>query len=206
MKTYFLPTVAALILSLCASLAHAQAAPGTVLGEKLNLGDIILTTTDPGITENVGGEFLREDWSARPRPFADYYSFTIVDPVSFAARIRPDNDPRSYLVNGFNVGLFTGTAPSEQKVFTTLLNEDAADSSYSFLRAGRHMSIDLLAPGDYFIAVSGRVANRASIGGAYEGWVKFESLVATPVPEPGTWAMLGLGVGMIGFALRRKMR
>lgn len=32
------------------------------------------------------------------------------------------------------------------------------------------------------------------------------SVAVAAIPEPSTWAMLGLGVGMIGFALRRKMR
>lgn len=32
------------------------------------------------------------------------------------------------------------------------------------------------------------------------------SVGVVPIPEPSTWAMLGLGVGMIGFAIRRKMR
>jgi len=32
------------------------------------------------------------------------------------------------------------------------------------------------------------------------------SVSVVPIPEPETWAMFGLGVGMIGFALRRKMR
>lgn len=32
------------------------------------------------------------------------------------------------------------------------------------------------------------------------------SVGVVPIPEPSTWAMLGLGVGMVGFAIRRKMR
>ena len=34
----------------------------------------------------------------------------------------------------------------------------------------------------------------------------FFSVSALPIPEPSTWAMFGVGVAMMGFALRKKMR
>lgn len=55
--------------------------------------------------------------------------------------------------------------------------------------------------GAMYLTVGG--ITNGSLGGLYNGAI---SVAAVPVPEPSTWAMLGLGVGMIGFAIRRKMR
>lgn len=55
--------------------------------------------------------------------------------------------------------------------------------------------------GTMYLTVGG--ITNGTRGGLYNGAI---SVAAVPVPEPGTWAMLGLGVGMIGFAIRRKMR
>ncbi len=54
--------------------------------------------------------------------------------------------------------------------------------------------------GPMYLAVAG--ITNGSLGGLYSGAIS----VSAPIPEPSTWAMLGLGVGMIGFALRRKIR
>lgn len=55
--------------------------------------------------------------------------------------------------------------------------------------------------GSMYLTVGG--ITNGTLGGLYNGAI---SVAAVPVPEPSTWAMLGLGVGMIGFAIRRKMR
>jgi hypothetical protein len=41
-------------------------------------------------------------------------------------------------------------------------------------------------------------------GGASGGNVLLKSLTVTPVPEPGTWALMIAGFGGIGAALRRR--
>ncbi|MFN7087417.1 MAG: PEPxxWA-CTERM sorting domain-containing protein [Burkholderiales bacterium] len=38
----------------------------------------------------------------------------------------------------------------------------------------------------------------------YAGWIA--QTVTTPVPEADTWAMLLAGVGMVGWAARRRCR
>lgn len=53
--------------------------------------------------------------------------------------------------------------------------------------------------GPMYLSVVG--ITNGTLGGLYNG-----AISVSPVPEPGTWAMFGLGVGMIGFALRRKLR
>ncbi len=36
--------------------------------------------------------------------------------------------------------------------------------------------------------------------------VSFDAVFATPVPEPGTWAMMIAGFGFVGGAMRRRRR
>jgi hypothetical protein len=55
------------------------------------------------------------------------------------------------------------------------------------------------AGGAAYLSVSG--ITNGTLGGLYNG-----AISVSPIPEPGTWAMLGVGVGMIGFALRRRIR
>lgn len=65
-------------------------------------------------------------------------------------------------------------------------------SSFGFTQLG-------LDAGSYFIEVAGH-ANSA-FGGAYA-----VSLMAQPVPEPGEWAMMLAGFGLIAAAARRRRR
>jgi hypothetical protein len=57
-----------------------------------------------------------------------------------------------------------------------------------------------LAAGNHTIYVNGNLGT--SQNGSYVGNIN----IAPPVPEPGTWAMLLLGFGAIGFAMRRRTK
>ena len=57
-----------------------------------------------------------------------------------------------------------------------------------------------LLPGNYFLNVQGSIPNPAA-GGSYGGAA---NLVLTPVPEPGEWALMMSGLGLIGFMVRRR--
>jgi hypothetical protein len=61
------------------------------------------------------------------------------------------------------------------------------------LEFGALLPVNLL-PGTYTLSVSGKNAGRAS---SYAGTLSFAG-----VPEPAAWALMILGVGMIGFAMR----
>ncbi|WEF35185.1 FxDxF family PEP-CTERM protein [Pseudoduganella chitinolytica] len=59
--------------------------------------------------------------------------------------------------------------------------------------------VEGLSAGNYGFTVSGNVLNGAA-GGSYAGTLN----VAAPVPEPATYAMLGVGIGLLAFTARRK--
>jgi len=55
-----------------------------------------------------------------------------------------------------------------------------------------------LEAGNYGFTVTGMVASNVQAG-SYAG-----NLSVTPVPEPATYAMLGVGIGLLAFTARRK--
>ena len=58
----------------------------------------------------------------------------------------------------------------------------------------------LLGMGQHTLSVTGNVVSGPTA--AYSGTINFN----TPVPEPGTWAMLLLGFGGVGLMMRRRRR
>lgn len=59
---------------------------------------------------------------------------------------------------------------------------------------------DVLMGGNYGFLVTGNTT-LAGTGGSYAGNL---NLVTAPVPEPATYAMLGVGLGLLAFTARRK--
>lgn len=58
--------------------------------------------------------------------------------------------------------------------------------------------VEGLSTGSYGFTISGSTVNNAT-GGSYAG-----NLNMAPVPEPATYAMLGVGIGLLAFTARRK--
>ncbi len=71
------------------------------------------------------------------------------------------------------------------------------DTDFSSAGGIEFFPVDSLLNGTYGFTVSGSTA----IGGSYAGNL---NVVTAPVPEPSTYAMLGLGLGLLAFTARRK--
>ena len=81
-----------------------------------------------------------------------------------------------------------------------------ADSSHTSLGSSFSTSsgiefypLDALMSGNYGFQVTGSTAIEG-LGGSYAGTLN----LAAPVPEPATYAMLLVGVGLLGFTARRR--
>jgi len=73
------------------------------------------------------------------------------------------------------------------------------DSSFSTSSGIEFYPMDALISGNYGFTVTGSTAI-ANLGGSYSGNLN----LAAPVPEPATYAMLLVGVGLLGFTARRR--
>ena len=65
--------------------------------------------------------------------------------------------------------------------------------------SGTTFSFADLAAGNYFLQIGGKALKNTT--GIYNG-----SIQVTPVPEPETWAMMLIGMGLVGYQLRRKSK
>lgn len=119
-------------------------------------------------------------------PFSITFEFDVLETSlassSITTQILGDNDIdfTSVFLDGF---AFTpgGVDPADETFFLTLAGP---------LSVGRHV-----------ITVNG---STASGDGAFGGNINLNAVAA--VPEPGTWAMMLLGFGAIGFSMRRGRR
>ena len=86
--------------------------------------------------------------------------------------------------------------------FTSIMLDGFAFYQVGFDPSAETWQLDpvYLTAGSHTITVMGSITGPG--GGAYSGTVN----VAPPVPEPATWAMMLLGFGAVGFAMRRRRR
>lgn len=70
------------------------------------------------------------------------------------------------------------------------------DGINEFWRLANPITLD---PGQYTLTINGNNSGAGSLGGSI-------TIASAAVPEPGAWAMMLLGFGAVGFAMRRSRR
>jgi hypothetical protein len=100
------------------------------------------------------------------------------------------------LILGFNFAPYFGTDLTSVSV--------SGPASYSWSghsTSGLSFSLPGSPGGDYSLNIGGTTSSTAIGGGGYS-----YTLSISPVPEPGEWAMLLAGLGVIGMVARRRSR
>ncbi len=120
-------------------------------------------------------------------PFADTFSFTVPGSTSVAASVISGFDTNSM----FQVA-FTGFELFDSAGGPALATGFTAGGFFATLP-----SLSITAGTTYDLVVTGNLIGAAP--GSYAGNVNI-----SPVPEPETYAMLLVGLGLVGFAARRR--
>ena len=122
--------------------------------------------------------------------FTDYVNFTLSDSAEVSSFIK-----------SFDMSIFGFDLIGIDNFSTGLekLGTGGGYTSIASLTSNPASFDDLLAPGTYRFSVAGTASG--FFGGLYRG-----TLHVAAVPEADTWVMLLMGLGLVGYQLRRKQR
>lgn len=128
-----------------------------------------------------------------PQSFTDCYGFS-VDPAVDVLGLTFEMDmAEAFGIDLTSISLHNGTT----QIGPSLLLQDDTLNKFNFFG---------IAPGNYWLVIDGVVGSDAGLAsssaGGQVGYVGV--FVTRPVPEPGTLALLGLGLAAAGFARRRR--
>lgn len=174
MKAYKLGLLAA---SITAALAMPVASNATVV----SLGVI-------GVPGGVG----IAGSTASAGSFTDYFNFK----VSSLAGVGAQAISWSFSGNGValnKISLYSGLNGTGSSLASSVAS--ASGSGLTFF-AANVAKVGFVPGTDYSVKVE---ATGLGVGGMYNG-----SIVTAPVPEPEEWAMMLVGVGLVGYQVRRK--
>lgn len=93
----------------------------------------------------------------------------------------------------------TGLKKLSMDLYSYTFNKRGKEKD-TFLVTGTSLSFANLASGDYFLRIKGSPSKKNTLG-SYTG-----SITIAAVPEPEVWAMMLVGVGLVGHQLRRKSK
>lgn len=152
----------------------------TTIGENIDLGDLLIG----GNGKQQGGH---DEIAGLNEQESEWYPLQIgvVDEVS--KELEPNNDPS--VVIDLKFYKYQGLYDEEGAVDPTVLPEvDANNQAYIMLpdKNGVIVRHDLV-----------------YVGQQIGGFNAFEGAPPIPIPEPGTWALLAAGLGVVGRAARR---
>lgn len=122
--------------------------------------------------------------------FEVIYTFSLSGLSNLLAVGVTNDAPGVFDITGASAQLFLSNGNAN-------FNDDTLVSSFSFDSTAVVNNFSNLAPGAYFYKVAGQVTGPS--GGSY-----LLSSSLTPVPEPGSLAMLMAGLGVVGLLARRR--
>lgn len=154
---------------------------------------VTITSTTPlgditGLAKNIGHSFGAADYGSS---FSDLYTFdlsTASQSVGTTVTIDLSVGPLTFQLSNMAIRLTDSTGA------TTFAMDNSMDASGAL-----QLSANLSAGTAYRFLVTGDVAG--TIGGGYAG-----VLLAAPIPEADTYAMMLAGLGLVGFMARRRAR
>lgn len=164
----------------------AAALPGTAQAAQVVAADTTVETT----FKQTGNNFtIGFSDSALTNPFTELLTFSTDVAGLLKIRVETTATDDSNNVDFSNVFL-TGTGLSAPIALSQLIG-DPDDTFISNLIS--------VGAGTYTLNIEGTPGRSA---GSISGTVAFNAVAA--VPEPGTWALMLLGFGAIGFSMRRR--
>jgi len=166
-------------VGLAAATAFAGPAAAAACTESFNLGSM-----GPPEVTSIGNAF------DQPAHFDDCYNFTLSNSAEAFGLTLEWDWSKTNDIAVTSVSLSGGSLPG------TLVDNTPDWFTFSNLLAGA-----------YQLIVSGDVTSRSNHGGApvgYIGLLATSREIAAPVPEPATYAMLALGLAIVGWAVKRR--
>lgn len=142
--------------------------------------------------DGFDAEFERDIASQnKGNSFEDTFSFSLTETSDLSGFVSAlgGGDKNGLAINNFSLWTSTGT-----KLWTAAQDSSGNLDLWSF-------SYDNLAAGSYLLQVTGNVLGNGKAD--YQGGV---GVALAPVPEPETYAMMLAGLGLLGFAARRKQK
>lgn len=138
-----------------------------------------------------------------PGTFSDIVTFTL--PANLGSGYSVINFPLSG--PGFSFNTILNTLGLISNPDGILFNGDDTTVKTSILPGGNSLSLQwgpgdgnfLQAGGNMYLSIGGIATG--TTGGLYSG-----AISVTPVPEPEVWAMMLIGVGLVGFRLRHRSK
>ena len=128
--------------------------------------------------------------SAIRHTFEHEYLFNLSGTVDALATAVSNDALTKFNIDGGKVELFMSNGDINY-------TNDVSMGSFAFDSTATNSTFSSLLAGDYYYQVTGAVMGNK--GGGYQLFSE-----VTPVPEPETYAMLLVGLGLVGFMVRRR--